>query len=145
MTNNDNNSTFNSAKLTSFLARTADKTLKSFQWINTTPSDPVAVLIYSLRQDVTSHGVFRIFNRIPVPNRDIEKRVAFSGIIYLLSSHQNGREGQGSRNGRCPSLHTYPCQTPSPTIRLARQESDITFLQHYSPLQRLQVPGSLIT
>ncbi|GBO15633.1 hypothetical protein AVEN_73542-1 [Araneus ventricosus] len=35
-TNNDNNSTFNSAQLTSFLARTADEILKSFQWINTT-------------------------------------------------------------------------------------------------------------
>ncbi|GBM74125.1 hypothetical protein AVEN_168526-1 [Araneus ventricosus] len=30
MTNNDNNSTFNSAQLTSFLARTAEETLKSF-------------------------------------------------------------------------------------------------------------------
>ncbi|GBN64655.1 hypothetical protein AVEN_148976-1 [Araneus ventricosus] len=30
ITNNDNNSTFNSAQLTSFLARTADETLKSF-------------------------------------------------------------------------------------------------------------------
>ncbi|GBN65611.1 hypothetical protein AVEN_242107-1 [Araneus ventricosus] len=33
ITNNDNSSTFNSAQLTSFLARTVDETLKSFQWI----------------------------------------------------------------------------------------------------------------
>ncbi|GBN09506.1 hypothetical protein AVEN_74205-1 [Araneus ventricosus] len=30
ITNNDNNSTFNSAQLTSFLTRTADETVKSF-------------------------------------------------------------------------------------------------------------------
>ncbi|GBN95782.1 hypothetical protein AVEN_12238-1 [Araneus ventricosus] len=36
ITNNGNNSTFNRAQITSFPDRTADKTLKSFQWINTT-------------------------------------------------------------------------------------------------------------
>ncbi|GBN62180.1 hypothetical protein AVEN_63531-1 [Araneus ventricosus] len=78
----------------------------------------------------------RIFKRIPFPNRDIEKRIVFSGIIYLpprstnLSpSRQNSRQGQGSQNGRCPSLHIYPCKTPSSTIRLASQKSDITSLQ----------------
>ncbi|GBN17953.1 hypothetical protein AVEN_200465-1 [Araneus ventricosus] len=47
---------------------------------HSTPSDPNTVLIYSLRQAVTSHGVFSIFKRIPFRNRDIEKRVAFSGL-----------------------------------------------------------------
>ncbi|GBN18038.1 hypothetical protein AVEN_163677-1 [Araneus ventricosus] len=59
----------------------------------------------------------RIFKSIPFPNTDIEKRVAFSGIIYLSPSRQSGRQGEGSRNVRCPSLHTYPCKTPSPTIK----------------------------
>ncbi|GBN45127.1 hypothetical protein AVEN_4831-2-1, partial [Araneus ventricosus] len=63
---------------------------------------------------------------------DIEKRVAFSGIIDLSprspDSRQVRREGQGSRNDRCPFLHAYPGKTPSPTIRLTRQESDITSL-----------------
>ncbi|GBO13260.1 hypothetical protein AVEN_240930-1 [Araneus ventricosus] len=36
MTSNDNNSTLNSAQLTGFLAGSADETLKSYQWINTT-------------------------------------------------------------------------------------------------------------
>ncbi|GBL71343.1 hypothetical protein AVEN_16989-1 [Araneus ventricosus] len=57
ITSNDNDSTFISAQLTNFLARTPDETLKSFQWINTTLSHPNAVLIYSLRQAVTSQSV----------------------------------------------------------------------------------------
>ncbi|GBO09467.1 hypothetical protein AVEN_172860-1 [Araneus ventricosus] len=76
----------------------------------------------------------RIFKRIPFPNRDIEKRVAFSGIIYLWPRSPNfwpSRQVPGSRKGRCLSLHTYPCKTPSPTIRLSRPESDITSLQQY--------------
>ncbi|GBN32421.1 hypothetical protein AVEN_169515-1 [Araneus ventricosus] len=57
-TNNDSNSTFNSAQLTGFPARTADKTPKSFQSTNTLPlCDPSAVLLYSARQAVTSHGI----------------------------------------------------------------------------------------
>ncbi|GBN84636.1 hypothetical protein AVEN_209007-1 [Araneus ventricosus] len=60
--------------------------------------------------------------------KDIEKRVAFSGIIDLSPSRQNARQGLASRNGRCPSLHAYPCKTPTPTIRLTMQESDITSL-----------------
>ncbi|GBN55048.1 hypothetical protein AVEN_161786-1 [Araneus ventricosus] len=114
--------------------------------INNGHSD--AVLIYSLRQAVTSHGVFsyiQAFLRKPFPNKDIEKRVAFSGIIdlsprspNLSPSSQNDSQvrpqGQGSRKGRCPSLHTYPCKTPFPTVRLARQESDITSLQQYYAL-----------
>ncbi|GBO46435.1 hypothetical protein AVEN_201116-1 [Araneus ventricosus] len=86
----------------------------------------------------------RTFERISFPNRDIEKRVAFSGIIYLPSRspnlspiRQNGRQvfrqGKESRNGRCPTLHAYPCTTTSPTIRLARQESDIASLQQCIP------------
>ncbi|GBN61953.1 hypothetical protein AVEN_135553-1 [Araneus ventricosus] len=88
MTFYDNNCTFNSAQLTSFLTRTADETLKSFpmdqryyrsasnsllaptadskdvrgprrsQSINTHPVIQ-ALSLYSLpRQAVTSHGIF---------------------------------------------------------------------------------------
>ncbi|GBN52073.1 hypothetical protein AVEN_106981-1 [Araneus ventricosus] len=76
-----------------------------------------------------------IFERIFFPNRDIDKRVAFSGIIdlsprppSLQNGHQARCQGQGSQNGLCPLLHAYPCKTPSQIIRLARQESDITSL-----------------
>ncbi|GBN36008.1 hypothetical protein AVEN_158732-1 [Araneus ventricosus] len=59
-----------------------------------------AVLKYSLRRAVTSHGVFSC---IPFPRRNIEKRIAFSGIIYLSpnlspnrqNSRQVCREGHG--------------------------------------------------
>ncbi|GBL82749.1 hypothetical protein AVEN_106296-1 [Araneus ventricosus] len=74
---------------------------------------------------------YRIFKRISFPNRDIEERVASSGIIDSSPSRQNGHQGQESRNGRYPSLHAYPCKTPSPTMRLARQESDVAPLQPY--------------
>ncbi|GBM32496.1 hypothetical protein AVEN_273277-1 [Araneus ventricosus] len=66
-------------------ARTAGRTPKAFA-LQGDPSrsrrssDLGAVLKYSLRQAVTSHGVFSC---IPFPSRNIEKRVAFSGIIYL--------------------------------------------------------------
>ncbi|GBM39416.1 hypothetical protein AVEN_97030-1 [Araneus ventricosus] len=64
-------------------------------------SDLVAVLKYSLRQAVTSHGVFSC---IPFPSRNIEKRVAFSGIIYLSPNRQNGRQvchqGHGCHKSR---------------------------------------------
>ncbi|GBO40757.1 hypothetical protein AVEN_189006-1, partial [Araneus ventricosus] len=40
--------------------------------------------LYTLSDRPRGHMEFsRIFKRIPFPNRDIEKRVAFSGIIYL--------------------------------------------------------------
>ncbi|GBL85754.1 hypothetical protein AVEN_193198-1 [Araneus ventricosus] len=93
----------------SLLARTADRTPETFAFQGdpsrtTTPSDLGAVLKYSLRQAVTSHGVFSC---IPFPSGHIEKRVAFSGIIYLsrrspnLSpNRQNGRQGQGCHNSR---------------------------------------------
>ncbi|GBN39822.1 hypothetical protein AVEN_63647-2-1, partial [Araneus ventricosus] len=45
--------------------------------------DPRPALIDSPRQAVTSHEFSRTFKRIFFPNRDIEKRVAFSGIIDL--------------------------------------------------------------
>ncbi|GBM68976.1 hypothetical protein AVEN_24375-1 [Araneus ventricosus] len=60
-------------------------------------SDPGAVLKYSLRQAVSSLGVF---SRIPFPSRNIQKRVSFSGIIYLSPNRQNGRQGQGCHNSR---------------------------------------------
>ncbi|GBO12838.1 hypothetical protein AVEN_82548-1 [Araneus ventricosus] len=90
----------------SLLDRTADRTPKTFALqgdpSRTTHSfDLVAVLKYSLRQAVTSHGVFLC---IPFPSRNIEKRVAFSGIIYLSPNfspnRQNGRQGQGYHNSR---------------------------------------------
>ncbi|GBL75315.1 hypothetical protein AVEN_194531-1 [Araneus ventricosus] len=90
-------------------ARTAGRTPKAFA-LQGNPSrsrrssDLGAVLKYSLRQAVTSHDVFSC---IPFPSRNIEKRVAFSGIIYLSPrspNRQNGRQvcrqGQGCHNSR---------------------------------------------
>ncbi|GBM26714.1 hypothetical protein AVEN_125001-1 [Araneus ventricosus] len=71
------------AQLTSFPARTADEALKSYPMDQQHSSVPCAVLIYSLRQAVTPHGVFLC---IPFP---IEKRVVFSGIIYLSRMSPN--------------------------------------------------------
>ncbi|GBM86296.1 hypothetical protein AVEN_207988-1 [Araneus ventricosus] len=87
------------------LACTADRTPETFALQGdpsrtTTPSDLGAVLKYSLRQAVTSHGVFSC---IPFPSGNIEKRVAFSGIIFLTPrspNRQNGRQGQGCHNSR---------------------------------------------
>ncbi|GBO18897.1 hypothetical protein AVEN_201044-1 [Araneus ventricosus] len=99
ITNNDNNSTFNSAQLTSFLARTADETLKSFQWINTTPSDPNAVLIYSLRQAVTSHGVFSYIQAYFLFLIEISRKGS-----HFLESSICRQDGQICRQGRGPRM-----------------------------------------
>ncbi|GBN55867.1 hypothetical protein AVEN_87233-1, partial [Araneus ventricosus] len=78
--------------------------------------------LYTLPDRQSRHMEFsRTFERIFFPNGDIEKRSHF-----LESSIC--RQGQESRNGRFPSLHAYPGKTPSPAIRLARQESDIASL-----------------
>ncbi|GBN43154.1 hypothetical protein AVEN_116822-1 [Araneus ventricosus] len=75
-------------------ARTAGRTPKAFA-LQGDPSrsrrssDLGVVLKYSLRQAVTSHGVFSC---IPFPSRNIEKRIALSGIIYLSPNRQNGRQ-----------------------------------------------------
>ncbi|GBL93469.1 hypothetical protein AVEN_59671-1 [Araneus ventricosus] len=84
----------------SLLAHTADRTPKTFALQGdpsrtTHSSDLGAVLKYSLRQAVTSHGVFSC---IPFPSRNIEKRVAFSGIY--LSPRSPNRQGHGCRNSR---------------------------------------------
>ncbi|GBM20195.1 hypothetical protein AVEN_216624-1 [Araneus ventricosus] len=78
---------------------------------NPNSSDPGAVLKYALRQAVTSHGVFSC---IPFPNRNIEKWVVFSGIIYL--SPRSGIPDQPLPVNPCLTLiklnshgdHTYP-------------------------------------
>ncbi|GBN39403.1 hypothetical protein AVEN_261448-1 [Araneus ventricosus] len=57
MTNNDNNSTFNSAQLTGFPARTADETLKSFQWINTTQYSSASNSLLARTADRTPKAV----------------------------------------------------------------------------------------
>ncbi|GBL88697.1 hypothetical protein AVEN_195676-1 [Araneus ventricosus] len=78
-------------------------------------SDLSAVLKYSLRQAVTPHGVF---SSIPFPSRNIEKRVAFSGIIYLsprspnLSpNRQNGRHVCRQGQGAITVAEVTPCLT----------------------------------
>ncbi|GBM66502.1 hypothetical protein AVEN_23768-1 [Araneus ventricosus] len=85
----------------SLLARTADGTQETFALQGdpsrtTHTSDPVAVLKYSLRQAVMSHGVFSC---IPFPSRNIEKRVAFSGIIYLSPRSPNLSPKWSPRSG----------------------------------------------
>ncbi|GBN39404.1 hypothetical protein AVEN_261449-1 [Araneus ventricosus] len=91
------------------------------------PSDPGAVLIYSLQQAVTSHGVFSC---ISFPNRNIEKKVAFSGVIYLSPrspnfspSRQNGRQVRDPGTGafRHSMLNLVKL---FPTIRLTLLGSD---------------------
>ncbi|GBN62865.1 hypothetical protein AVEN_150214-1 [Araneus ventricosus] len=56
-------------------------------------------------------------------------------------SRQNGRQArrqrQGSRNGRCPLLHTYPCKTPSPTIRLAGRNATILLCNNIITMLRV--------
>ncbi|GBN06622.1 hypothetical protein AVEN_192320-1, partial [Araneus ventricosus] len=98
------------AQLICFLASTAGRTPKTLA-LQSDPtrsrhsSDTGAVLKYSLRQTVTSHGVFSC---IPFPSRNTEKRVAFSGIIYLSPmspNRQNGRQGQKCHDSRCGLLH----------------------------------------
>ncbi|GBN18078.1 hypothetical protein AVEN_217813-1 [Araneus ventricosus] len=93
----------------SLTARTADRTPQTFALQGdssrtTTPSDLSAVLKYSLRQAVTLQVVSSC---IPFPSGNIQKRVAFSGIIYsaprspnLSPNLQNGRQGQGCHNSR---------------------------------------------
>ncbi|GBN60558.1 hypothetical protein AVEN_90636-1 [Araneus ventricosus] len=84
ITNNVNNSTFNGAQLTGFLACTADETPKSLQWINTQSPLIQDRPLHTLPDRPWRHMEFsRTFEGIFFPNRDIEKRVAFSGIIYL--------------------------------------------------------------
>ncbi|GBN65786.1 hypothetical protein AVEN_223711-1 [Araneus ventricosus] len=88
----------------------------------------LSAVFYTLPNRSWLHIEFSGKTWIPATNRKIEKVIAFSGIFDLSSSRQNGRQGQGPRARLCPSLHTYPCKTPFPTIRPARQESDITSL-----------------
>ncbi|GBN44096.1 hypothetical protein AVEN_200748-1 [Araneus ventricosus] len=78
----------------------------------------------------------RTFKRIFFPNRDIEKRVEFSGIIDLSPRSPNmspkGSLSLSPRSGvQSRPSHTYPCKTLFPDIRLVGQESGITFLQQY--------------
>ncbi|GBM82026.1 hypothetical protein AVEN_94178-1 [Araneus ventricosus] len=90
-TSNNSNDTFNSAQLTGFPDRTADETPKSLQSINTLLlCDPSAVLLYSPRQAVTSHGITR---------KNLEL-------------------------WRCRSLHTNPCKTFFPAVRITLPGSD---------------------
>ncbi|GBN55765.1 hypothetical protein AVEN_132763-1 [Araneus ventricosus] len=89
--------------------------------------------MYFPRQAVTSNGVFsRTLKRIFFPNRDIEKRVAFSGIIDLSPRSPNlSPSSSGSLGVQARPSHTYPCKTLFPNIRPVRQESDIALLQQY--------------
>ncbi|GBM98248.1 hypothetical protein AVEN_228440-1 [Araneus ventricosus] len=74
----------------------------------------------------------RTFKPIFFPNRDIEKRVAFSGIIDLSPRSPKWSLSSSPRSGvQARPSHTYPCKTLFPNIGLVRQESDITFLQQY--------------
>ncbi|GBN34321.1 hypothetical protein AVEN_162879-1 [Araneus ventricosus] len=69
----------------------------------------------------------RTSKRIFFPNRDIEKRVAFSGIIDLSPRSPNLSPKSGVQ---ARSSLTYLCKTLFPNTRLVRQERDTTFLQH---------------
>ncbi|GBL81535.1 hypothetical protein AVEN_143784-1 [Araneus ventricosus] len=112
ISNNDSNSTFNSAQLTGFPTRTANETPKSFLE-RRLHSVYISMLDWLLRHmEISSNSI--------------------SPLVMEISrkspSRQNGHRGQGLRHGRCPSLHAYPYKIPFPTIRLARQQSDITSL-----------------
>ncbi|GBM66675.1 hypothetical protein AVEN_258629-1 [Araneus ventricosus] len=122
ITNNDSNNTFNSAQLIGFPARTTEETPKSFLEGVLTP------FIYpcSTGRDVTWN--YLAHSSISSPNRDIEKIIAFWESSICRQTLQNGRQGQRSKLGRCRPFHVYPCKTLFPTIKLARQESDIASL-----------------
>ncbi|GBM57287.1 hypothetical protein AVEN_115612-1 [Araneus ventricosus] len=114
----------------SLLARTADRTPKTFALqgdpsLSThTPSSKRSPYIVSrgrTRRHMESSSTFK---RISSANRDIEK------IPAPLRSHISSpsRQGQGSRRGCCRSSHTYPCKTLFPTIRLTLLGSDFPCL-----------------
>ncbi|GBO28097.1 hypothetical protein AVEN_175676-1 [Araneus ventricosus] len=111
----------------SLLARAVDKTPRrdshSKGDLNVDQYSIQARSLYSLPDKPGRHKELSItVKRISSPNRDIEKRIAFSGIFDLSPSRQYGRQvcrqGQRSRLGCCQSFHTYFCKILFPTIRL---------------------------
>ncbi|GBO30990.1 hypothetical protein AVEN_217587-1 [Araneus ventricosus] len=75
--------------------------------------------LYSLPDKPRRHKeLSSTLKRISSPNRDIEKRITFSGIFDLSPSRQVCRQSQRSRPGCCQSFHTYTCKILFPTIRL---------------------------
>ncbi|GBN76298.1 hypothetical protein AVEN_57233-1 [Araneus ventricosus] len=98
-------------------ARTADETPKSFVEGVRTP------FIYPCSTGCYVTGKYLTHSSISLPNGDIEKMIAYSGIFDLSPRPPKLSPRAGVQAGRCPSLHAYPCKTPSPTIRLARQEA----------------------
>ncbi|GBM48933.1 hypothetical protein AVEN_18432-1 [Araneus ventricosus] len=98
ITNNDSDSTFNSAQLTGFPVRTAHETPKSFfESVRSPFIDPCSTGCYVTWKYLTHSS-------ISSPNGDVEKMIAYSGIFDLSPSYQNGRQvrrqGQESRPGR---------------------------------------------
>ncbi|GBN58545.1 hypothetical protein AVEN_140624-1 [Araneus ventricosus] len=133
--------TIRSAQLTSFLARTADRTPKTFalqgypsRSTTYTSSKRSTYIVSPAGRDVTWNDLAHswcIFS----PNRDIEKipapsrsHISSPKLPNFSPSCQDGRQSQGSRRGCCRSPHTYPCKTLFPTIRLTLLGSDFPCL-----------------
>ncbi|GBO41283.1 hypothetical protein AVEN_236847-1 [Araneus ventricosus] len=136
-----NGSTLLRSASNSLLARTADRTPKTFalQGDPSRPTHPPSskhspYIVFPAGRDVTwnylAHS-WRIFS----PNRDIEKipaplrfHVSSLKSPNLSPSRQLRRQSQESRLGYCPSSDTYPCKTLFPTIRLTLLGSDFPCL-----------------
>ncbi|GBN22207.1 hypothetical protein AVEN_152560-1 [Araneus ventricosus] len=97
----------------SLLARTADRTPKTFA-LQGDPSRPTTppsskrspYIVSPAGRDVTWNDLAHSW-RIFCPNRDIEKIPApLRSHISSPNLSQDGRQGQGSRHGYCPSSHT---------------------------------------
>ncbi|GBN20047.1 hypothetical protein AVEN_44737-1 [Araneus ventricosus] len=76
-------------------------------------------------------GSSSTFTRISSANRDIGMIPASLKSDILSPNRQVCRQGQGFRRGCCPSSHTDPCKTLSPTRRLTLLGSDFPCLQQY--------------
>ncbi|GBM05152.1 hypothetical protein AVEN_197714-1 [Araneus ventricosus] len=115
----------------SLLARTADRTPKTFalqddpsRSTHTPSSKRSPYIVYLTGRDVTWNDLehsWRIFS----PNRDIDK------IPAPLRSHISSPSlwpRSGVQTGCCRSSHTYPCKTLFPTIRFSLLGSDFSCL-----------------